>query len=190
MRIILSVLVFAAMTVSAGAGEYDPDLMLEGLKRFPHALRVAPISAVEIGAEDRSKLYGPIKGPVYAKVLRIINGDTIAVEARPWPDVIIRTSVQLSDIDAPETLGFRCDKERELGIRARDTLRIMAGPVVQLYDVRFGKYGGGMVAHVKRGDFEIAEALISRGLAIPVDKKGGFGFGILEPKPEVVIWCK
>ncbi|MEO2038390.1 MAG: thermonuclease family protein, partial [Martelella sp.] len=41
-------------------------------------------------------------GPVSAEVVRVVDGDTIAVEARPWPGQIIETLVRVRGVDTRE----------------------------------------------------------------------------------------
>ncbi len=105
-----------------------------------------------------------IPGPVSAKVISVYDGDTITVDALPWPGMTIRTSVRLDGVDTPEIRG-RCQAEKDLAIKARDFVRAKVGTTVKLYQIRHGKYAGRVVARVKTvtGD-DIATALISAGL--------------------------
>ncbi len=105
-----------------------------------------------------------IPGPVNARVISVYDGDTITVDALPWPGLTMRTSVRLDGVDTPEIRG-KCQEEKDLAIRARDFVRAKVGTVVKLYQIRHGKYAGRVVARVKTvtGD-DIATALISAGL--------------------------
>lgn len=106
-----------------------------------------------------------VPGPVQARVLRVIDGDTIVVRARIWLGQNIDTQVRLDGVDAPEIKG-NCELERRLAIRARDMIlaRTAAGKVI-LSEIHYGKYAGRVVARVRTvdgGDF--STALVKAGL--------------------------
>ena len=106
-----------------------------------------------------------VPGPVQARVLRVIDGDTIVVRARIWLGQAIDTQVRLDGVDTPEIRG-ECEFERRLAERARDLIiaRSAAGNVV-LSEIHYGKYAGRVVARVRTpdgGDF--STALVQAGL--------------------------
>lgn len=107
-----------------------------------------------------------IAGPVAARVLTVIDGDTLLVRARIWLGQEVETRVRLAGVDTPEPRG-RCPGERALAGRARDFVsRLLATGAVTLYDVRFGKYGGRVLARVVAADgTDTGTALIAAGLA-------------------------
>lgn len=43
-----------------------------------------------------------IKGPIEADVTRVIDGDTIEVSAKIWPDQRVSTKVRLNGVDTPD----------------------------------------------------------------------------------------
>jgi endonuclease YncB( thermonuclease family) len=104
-----------------------------------------------------------IPGPVTGAVISVYDGDTLTVDASPWPGLTVRTSVRIDGIDTPEIRG-KCDREKALAVQARDRLRALAGATVQLTDIRLGKYAGRVVADVWSGGKLIADVLISEGL--------------------------
>jgi micrococcal nuclease len=105
-------------------------------------------------------------GPVSARVLRVIDGDTLEVAARIWIDQTIETRVRLFGVDAPELHG-RCASERHLAERARNFLRRrVGGGEVRLRDLRYDKYGGRMLARIETVDGEdLGATLLASGLA-------------------------
>lgn len=109
-----------------------------------------------------------LPGPVPARVVAIVDGDTLAVRARIWLGQEVETLVRLAGVDAPELNG-RCQKERLLAARARDLLAAMIGDYdVVLTDIRYGKYAGRVVARVYSPEGEdVAAALIEAGLGRP-----------------------
>jgi endonuclease YncB( thermonuclease family) len=107
-------------------------------------------------------------GPVSAQVVRVVDGDTLEIDARIWPGQSVRTLVRMLGVDTPELRGD-CDIERDLAIKAKNFLaQRLGGGEVQLRQIDFDKYGGRMLAQimtVQGGD--VALALISAGLARP-----------------------
>jgi len=67
-----------------------------------------------------------IPGPIVATVVSVDDGDTLTVNAYPWPGMTIRTAVRVNGVDTPEIRGL-CDAEKELAKRARDYVRATVG---------------------------------------------------------------
>lgn len=109
-----------------------------------------------------------IPGPVPARVVRIIDGDTVLVDAHPWPGHAVRVSVRVRGIDAPEGRS-PCQAERLAAHQARDELErlISAVSVISLMNVSGGKYYGRVLADLRAGDRDVAGAMLSSGLAKP-----------------------
>ena len=53
-----------------------------------------------------------ITGPVSAKVVKVYDGDTLTVEAYPWPGITATASVRINGVDTPEIRG-KCDTEKQ-----------------------------------------------------------------------------
>lgn len=111
-----------------------------------------------------------LAGPVSARVIDVVDGDTIRVHARIWLGQELETYVRLSGVDAPELKGH-CAAERELALRAREfVLELVGGLEVRLIDIEYGKYAGRVVAKVSTDSGEdVAQALLAGGLARPYD---------------------
>ncbi len=103
-------------------------------------ITVITLNILATGAELRRD--SVVTGPVAARVLAVIDGDTLAVSARIWIGQTIETRVCLAGVDTPELRGD-CDRERELAAAARDFVmaRVAGGDVV-LWGVRNDKFGG------------------------------------------------
>ncbi len=111
-----------------------------------------------------------VPGPIPARVLRVIDGDTIVVRARIWLGQDIDTQVRLDGVDAPELKG-QCSHERRLAEKARDLIQshTIAGVVV-LRKIKYGKYAGRVVARVDSIDGkELSQILIRAGLGRAYD---------------------
>lgn len=113
---------------------------------------------------------GAIAGPVRAHLVRVVDGDTVEVLARIWPDHFVETRVRLAGIDAPELRG-RCAEEIALAERAKARLAaLLAGNRLLLADVHYGKYAGRVVARVLTEDGrDVAAVLIAEKLARAYD---------------------
>lgn len=111
-----------------------------------------------------------VPGPVPARVLAVIDGDTIAVRARIWLGQDVETRVRLAGIDAPELRGA-CPYERRLAKAARaHVVSALKDAVISLIDVRQDKFGGRVVARVRTAAGEdLATLLIDAGLARTYD---------------------
>ena len=114
-----------------------------------------------------------IAGPVEAEVVRVIDGDTVLVEAMPWPDHRISTYVRLRGIDAPE-LKSRCAAFRASARQAQEHLMaLMEGQTrVTLTAISGDKYFGRVVADLNLGDGRRpAGLLLEQGLVEPYEGK-------------------
>lgn len=114
-----------------------------------------------------------VSGPVAAQVVRVIDGDTVEVRARPWLDVTITTRVRVAGIDTPEHGGrAKCAREAALADRASAATRaaLPEGAAIRISGIEPDKYGGRVVAHVTAPDGrDLGAALIAAGLARPYD---------------------
>ncbi|MFN3363489.1 MAG: thermonuclease family protein [Allorhizobium sp.] len=126
---------------------------------FLMLVSVAPLSAAS----------RQIDGPVAAEVVKVIDGDTVLVEAMPWPDHKVSTYVRLRGIDAPE-LKSKCAAFREAALKAKSELTsLVNGRVtVQLTAISGDKYFGRVVADLTLADgSRPADRLLAAGLAEP-----------------------
>lgn len=108
-------------------------------------------------------------GPVTARVVRVIDGDTFVAEALIWPGHVLTVNIRLRGIDAPE-LRARCGEEREAALRARRALEELIGGAapVTIADIASDKYYGRVVAEVLTGEGEaVAPRLLEAHLVRP-----------------------
>ncbi len=114
-----------------------------------------------------------LPGPIPAQVTRVVDGDTVVVEATIWIGQTVTTHVRLAGIDTPELRGD-CPTERLLAQAARDGLAdLLDASAVTLHGVRNGAFAGRVVAgiHDSLGR-DVAAALLAQGLAQPYDGSG------------------
>ncbi|WP_105440131.1 thermonuclease family protein [Neorhizobium sp. T25_13] len=108
---------------------------------------IVAVFATEAEARDE------ISGPVAAEILRVIDGDTLLVEAQPWPQQKMEVYVRIRGIDAPE-LKSKCERLREAGIDAQRALEALTAQSrkIQLTHISGDKYFGRIVADVVLSD--------------------------------------
>jgi len=106
-----------------------------------------------------------LAGPVPPRLLRVIDGDTIAVSARIWLGQAVETLVRVDGVDTPELKG-KCAAERQLARRARNFVTEFLGRGgVVLRDIQYGKFAGRVVSRVLSADGrDLTDALIAEGL--------------------------
>ncbi|MGK6315108.1 thermonuclease family protein [Neorhizobium sp. DT-125] len=112
-----------------------------------------------------------ISGPVAAEILRIVDGDTLLVEAQPWPQQKMEVYVRIRGIDAPE-LRSKCLRIREAGLDARHALEALTAKSrgIQLTRIAGDKYFGRIVADVRLLDGRsVADDLLLAGLVQTYD---------------------
>ncbi|HEV7434899.1 MAG TPA: thermonuclease family protein [Pseudorhizobium sp.] len=125
------------------------------------------ISAAAAQAATRDE----IAGPVEAEILRVIDGDTLLVEARPWPQQKVEVYVRIRGIDTPE-MKSSCQSDRDAAEAARQALERLAASssTVKLSRISGDKYFGRVVADVTlAGGEQPAEYLLLAGLAVSYD---------------------
>lgn len=108
-----------------------------------------------------------VEGPVSAQVIRVIDGDTLLVSARPWPQQSIEVYVRLRGIDTPE-LKSKCERGQDAAAEAKRLLEELAAAsgTVKLTRIDADKYFGRIVADVSLSDGrDPAKLMISAGLA-------------------------
>lgn len=116
-------------------------------------------------ARANAQFANTLKHPIEAKVIRVIDGDTIVVEAQIWLRQTVETSVRLRNIDAPELRGS-CEEEKELAIKAKEFVEEVTGELVTLNNISFDKYAGRILADVILPDGkDLAELLLENSLA-------------------------
>lgn len=110
-----------------------------------------------------------VEGPVEADLVSVVDGDTLLVEARPWPQHRVTVLVRIRGIDAPE-LRARCDTARRAARRAKDHLAELANGRIRLKNISGDKYFGRVVADVATASTDdLAAAMLAQGLVRAYD---------------------
>ena len=127
------------------------------------------LPSAALSASDRSSRRTPIEGPVEADLISVVDGDTLLVEARPWPQHSVTVLVRIRGIDAPE-LKAKCETARRAAIRAKARLADLAHGRIRLTNIAGDKYFGRVVATVSTGEIEdIGSSLLAQGLVRAYD---------------------
>ena len=135
--------------------------------RIAHIVSVKLLTAGACALSSHAGAAGDfVRGPVEARVERVIDGDTFVAVAQVWPGHSVRVSVRIRGIDAPE-MKSRCASERAAGEAARQALEaLIAGAPVEISNIGGGKYYGRVLADVTAHDGRgAAETLLGGGLA-------------------------
>lgn len=133
-------------------------------------LLILPV-LLPLGAAANAAPRDEIAGPVEAEILRIIDGDTLLVEAKPWPQQKVEVYVRIRGIDTPE-IRSRCLSIRRAGETARLALEQLAATSsrIQLSRISGDKYFGRVVADVTLdGGVQAADYMLLAGLAQSYD---------------------
>lgn len=106
-------------------------------------------------------------------VIKVVDGDTIKVNfsaLNNYPP-LNEVSIRLRGIDTPESYRPKCEKERELGLKAKQFVvdLISEGSRIRVSDYEWGKYGGRIVGDVSTKGKDIATELVNAGLAVRYD---------------------
>lgn len=122
------------------------------------------LAAAEAPAAER------LAGPVSARVIQVVDGDTLTVEARIWIDVRIFVKARIRGIDAPELRGA-CDREKDMAAEAKAALAAIAeARLVHLSNIEHDKYAGRVIADVATtAGTDLAGHMLAAGLARPYD---------------------
>jgi micrococcal nuclease len=113
-----------------------------------------------------------LPGPVIARVIEVIDGDSLRAVASIWPGQTVTVSVRIRGIDAPE-MRSRCEDERRRAVAARERARQAVGAApVRLANISGGKYFGRVLADVvtASGD-DLAALMLAEELARPYSGK-------------------
>jgi micrococcal nuclease len=133
--------------------------------------RTVMTALILIAATASSVAQDEIEGPVAAEILRVIDGDTLLAEARPWPQQTMEVYVRIRGIDTPE-MHSKCAAVRRAGIDARQALEQLtaSSPQVQLTQISGDKYFGRILANVTLSDGRNpAQYMLGEGIAVAYD---------------------
>ncbi|WP_048644819.1 thermonuclease family protein [Nitratireductor soli] len=121
--------------------------------RHSNRLVCLVLAVVTAGAEPAAAgRRETIAGPVEARVLKVIDGDTFLAEALVWPGQIITINVRVRGVDAPE-MRSRCRAEKIAALQARDALEsLLRSGHVSISAISGGKYYGRVLADVRSSE--------------------------------------
>jgi endonuclease YncB( thermonuclease family) len=128
------------------------------------------VSGLCLAAATAALAAEEVAGPVTARLLAVIDGDTVRARAHVWLGIEITVDVRIRGIDAPEVHG-KCPSEKVMATMATDRLRqSLASPVLRLSNIGEDKYFGRVVADVANAEgSDIAAVMLASGLVRPYD---------------------
>jgi endonuclease YncB( thermonuclease family) len=132
------------------------------------ALILCALSVAATAAEAARPRADHMPGPVRARVLDVLDGDTLAVQVHVWIGQQLLTDVRIRGIDTPE-MRSGCAAERKLAEAARAEVARLAGTGgITLTNVQLEKYAGRVLADVHTAaGLSIGDYLIEKGMARP-----------------------
>lgn len=143
--------------------------VISNIRQRNRAVCFAGILAALAGAAS-AEAAETLAGPLPARVLQVLDGDTLEVAARIWLGQEITIRVRLDGVDSPEIAG-KCAVERLAAERAQAFIAdTIDGRPVVLSQIRYGKYAGRVLARIATADGrDLSRALIAERLARPYD---------------------
>lgn len=158
----------AAIGLAASLGVMGSPSQAPVPRPLPAALADAP--GVPVVGADSAFPTVQLAGPIPARILHIVDGDTVEARVQVWLSQDVVTRVRLRGIDAPEINGA-CARERDQAIAARERLAaLLARQPVWLADIGRDKYFGRVVARLIDGDgADFGERLMREGFARAYD---------------------
>lgn len=128
------------------------------------AVTIAAVAAlVGFGLSASAEI---LPGPVSARVLRVLDGDTFVAEIQVWFGQVVTERVRIVGIDASE-IGTHARCEAEAAERSRQYLAGLLGRgPVELYQLRRDKYGRALALVVAHG-IDVPARMIEAGHARP-----------------------
>ena len=106
------------------------------------------------------------------------DGYTCYVTMSVLPKPLQKMSVRILGIDTPEIRGAECEKEKELGLKARTFANKVFREArnIKFSDLKWDKYGGRILSNVYLDGYLYADMIINEQLARPYDggKKEGW----------------
>lgn len=138
---------------------------------------LANVNTITLASND-------IRTYMLPEVVEVTDGDTIKVILPPlkkYPPLDV-VKIRINGIDTPETTWrAKCEKEKELGLRAKTMLTKLIGDRkrIKVVNYKYGKYAGRILADVYVGSVNAAKRIIANGLAKEYHGEG--------PKPD---WCQ
>lgn len=108
----------------------------------------------------------------WARVQRVVDGDTIDVTVELGFEITIKARVRIAGIDAPEMHGVpHTSHEYQAGLKAKQHVEQLAPPQtwveLRTYKARNREKYGRWIAAVYANGTNIADSLINAGLATP-----------------------
>jgi len=106
-------------------------------------------------------------GPYSAKLIRVLDGDTVEILVPLWPGLTKTTKLRLSGVNTPE-MRRASECEKKAGQQAKEfTVQFLAPGNIVVTDVKNGKFAGRVLGNIHVNGHSLGQALIFSGLAKP-----------------------
>jgi micrococcal nuclease len=153
------------------------------MKLAPRLLFIAAAVAMlaSCSAPVQAETADEIATSYKAEIVRVLDGDTVEVKIELLPELFQVIHVREGNLDTPEKrrgrFGAQCEQELEFGKLVSQYVMdlLPIGTVVQIENVRLGKYAGRTIGDIKLtlepdGPLvDLGDHLISQGMAVSYD---------------------
>lgn len=131
--------------------------------------KVAQSETAPVTNTEETAAKAVVKAPYTWKVTRVIDGDTVEVDAKFFPVELGAIEIRIRGVDTPEKGSLaKCASEAALAAKATDFAKsTLLGKTIIASSVGQDKYGGRVVAVVTVDGKVYGDMLISQGLAKP-----------------------
>ena len=109
-------------------------------------------------------------GPYQARLLRVIDGDTLELEVAVWPSLVQKIRLRLDGVNTPEKRGkgvSDCEKSQAKKASAFTKKFVKNAQILIIRNIRLGKYAGRVLGKLHADNKDLGQALIKAGLARP-----------------------
>lgn len=135
------------------------------------SLAVIIATAIVAGCKSPAPTVQPTQQPYTWTVTRVLDGDTVEVDAMFFPKELGHIRVRIEGIDTPESGGrAKCESERQ---RAKDAKQFakdtLLGKKIIVDKVKTDKYGGRIVGEITVDGKQYRAMMIEGNMAKPYD---------------------
>lgn len=120
-------------------------------------------------------VFAQLQGGYPAKVVRVVDGDTLEVDVALWQGVTLRTKVRLVAVNTPESRApaSACEIKSGQAAKAFTAKWVASHPGLLVLPSGDDKYGR-TLARLRAGSADLADELLAAGLARPYagEKRG------------------
>lgn len=139
-------------------------------RRITSALLSAALCLLVVMQADAAS--EPGYGPYPAKLVRVIDGDTVELDVLLWPGLVQRIHLRLAGINTPERRGRHltaCERQAARAATKFTLAFLQNASTLLVKDIHLGKYAGRVLGRISGDGDDLGAALVAAGLARPYE---------------------